>query len=390
MNIIKKDISAIKPYNYNPRNNDKAIDVVANSIKEFGFKVPIIIDKNNIIVTGHTRYKASIKLGLDSVPCIIADDLTEEQIKAFRIADNKTSEIATWDSELLNKELKELSNLQIDMLDYGFKEIDLNFNEEIDDYIIDEEDIKNSIPKSKKGEIYKLGNNVLMCGDSTDINDVKKLVGKNKMDLLITDPPYNVNYNGKTKDKLTIQNDNLENNDFKNFLKKSFKAADLVMKKGAVFYIWHSDTESLSFRQACNEINWDIRECLIWNKNAFVMGRQDYQWKHEPCLYGWKSGASHIWNGDRKQATVIDLNKPVRSELHPTMKPVELFSYQIRNSSNKHDNVLDLFGGSGTSLIACENLNRHCYTMELDPRYVDVIIKRWEEKTGEKSSLIKE
>lgn len=389
MNIIKKDISAIKPYNYNPRNNDKAIDVVANSIKEFGFKVPIIIDKNNIIVTGHTRYKASIKLGLDSVPCIIADDLTEEQIKAFRIADNKTSEIATWDSELLNKELKELSNLQIDMLDYGFKEIDFNFNEEIDDYIIDEEDIKNSIPKSKKGEIYKLGNHVLMCGDSTDVKDVNKLVGNNKIDLLITDPPYNVNYNGKTKDKLTIQNDNLGKNDFKNFLKKSFKAADLVMKKGAVFYIWHSDTESLNFRQACDEINWDIRECLIWNKNAFVMGRQDYQWKHEPCLYGWKSGASHIWNGDRKQATVIDLNKPVRSELHPTMKPVELFSYQIRNSSNKYDNVLDLFGGSGTSLIACENLNRHCYTMELDPRYVDVIIKRWEESTGKKAEIIK-
>lgn len=389
MNIIKKDISAIKPYNYNPRNNDKAIDVVANSIKEFGFKVPIIIDKNNIIVTGHTRYKASIKLGLDSVPCIIADDLTEEQIKAFRIADNKTSEIATWDSELLNKELKELSDFKIDMLDYGFKEIDLNFNEDIDYYIVDEEEIKNIIPKSKRGEVYKLGNHVLMCGDSTDVKDVNKLVGKNKMDLLITDPPYNVNYNGKTKDKLTIQNDNLGKNDFKNFLKKSFKAADLVMKKGAVFYIWHSDTESLSFRQACNEINWDIRECLIWNKNAFVMGRQDYQWKHEPCLYGWKSGASHIWNGDRKQATVIDLNKPVRSELHPTMKPVELFSYQIKNSSNKYDNVLDLFGGSGTSLIACENLNRHCYTMELDPRYVDVIIKRWEESTGKKAEIIK-
>lgn len=389
MNIIKKDISAIKLYNYNPRNNDKAIDVVANSIKEFGFKVPIIIDKNNIIVTGHTRYKASIKLGLDSVPCIIADDLTEEQIKAFRIADNKTSEIATWDSELLNKELKELSDLKINMLDYGFKEIELNFNDEIDDYIIDEEEIKNSIPKSKRGEVYKLGNHILMCGDSTDIKDVKKLVGNNKMDLLITDPPYNVNYSGKTKDKLTIQNDNLENNDFKNFLKKSFNAADLVMKKGAVFYIWHSDTESLNFRQACDEINWDIRECLIWNKNAFVMGRQDYQWKHEPCLYGWKPGASHIWNGDRKQATVIDLNKPVRSELHPTMKPVELFSYQIRNSSNKYDNVLDLFGGSGTSLIACENLNRHCYTMELDPRYVDVIIKRWEESTGKKAEIIK-
>lgn len=385
------NIEDLKPYENNPRNNDKAVDFVASSIKDFGFKVPIVIDKNNVIVTGHTRYKASVKLGIKKVPCIIASDLTEEQIKAFRIADNKTSELSTWNIDLLNSELKELDDLDIDMLDFGFKEIDFNFKEfQEDNFEIDEEEINRIIPASKRGQVYRLDNHFLMCGDSTSIDDVNKLVKNNKMDLLITDPPYNINYEGKTKDKLVIKNDNMEENKFIEFLIDSFAAADSVMKPGAAFYIWHSDTESINFRNACKHVKWKLRECLIWNKNHFTLGRQDYQWKHEPCLYGWKDGATHTWNSDRKQSTVIDIDKPFRSELHPTMKPVELFSYQIKNSSIKDENILDIFGGSGTALIACENLSRNCFMMELDPRYVDVIIKRWEDYTGKKAVLLSE
>lgn len=391
MNIVEKSINSIKVYDNNPRNNDKAVDSVAKSIEDFGFKVPIVIDNDNIIVTGHTRYKASIKLGFEKVPCIIADDLTEEQIKAFRIADNKTSEISSWDMELLNKELKELNDLEINMIDFGFKENELTFDEIIeDDFELDEETIKNKIPATKLGQIYKLGNHRLMCGDSTSIDDVKRLAGSINMDLLITDPPYNINYEGKTKDKLVIKNDNMEENKFIKFLIDSFAAADSVMKPGAAFYIWHSDTESINFRNACKYVKWKLRECLIWNKNHFTLGRQDYQWKHEPCLYGWKDGATHTWNSDRKQSTVIDIDKPFRSELHPTMKPVELFSYQIKNSSIKDENVLDIFGGSGTTLIACEQIGRNCFMMELDPRYIDVIIERWEKFTDKKAELIEE
>lgn len=210
-----------------------------------------------------------------------------------------------------------------------------------------------------------------------------------KVDLLITDPPYNVDYEGKTEDALTIENDSMSNDDFREFLFLAFNAADSVMKEGAAFYIWHADSEGYNFRGACFDNGWQVRQCLIWNKNCMVMGRQDYQWKHEPCLYGWKSGAAHSWYNDRSQTTVMDFNKPSRNGEHPTMKPVELFAYQINNSSKEHDVVLDIFGGSGTTLIACEQLNRSCYTMELDPKYCDVIIKRWENLTGEKATLIK-
>lgn len=387
MNIIEKDIKEIIPYDRNPRNNDKAIESVANSIKEFGFKVPIVIDKDNIIVTGHTRHKAAIKLGIEKVPCIVAKDLSDEKIKAFRIADNKTSEISTWNIDLLNQELQELDNLDISLIEFGFKENELKFNEVVeDDYEID----INRKSISKRGQVYQLDNHRLMCGDSTLIADVKKLVKDNVIDLFITDPPYNINYEGKTKERLSIQNDNLCNKDFEDLLYKAFKNADEVMKLGAVFYIWHSDMESIRFRNACIKSKWLLKECLIWNKNIFVLGRQDYQWKHEPCLYGWKDGAAHTWNSDRTQSTILDFNKPMKSELHPTMKPIELFAYQIKNSSLEKENVLDLFGGSGTTLIASEQINRNSFLMELDPIYVDVIIERWEKFTGKKAKLVEE
>ena len=217
--------------------------------------------------------------------------------------------------------------------------------------------------------------------------DVALLMGEIKADLYITDPPYNVAYVGKTQDAMTIQNDSMADNEFQHFLTSAFNAADKVMKEGAVFYIWHADSEGYNFRKACRDVDWQLRETLIWNKNSLVLGRQDYQWKHEPCLYGWKKG-SHSWYGDRKQTTVIDMDRPTASRLHPTMKPVKLFAYLLSNSSKREDVVLDSFGGSGTSIIACEQLGRKCYMMELDPRYIDVIIARWEKFTGKKAKKI--
>lgn len=208
--------------------------------------------------------------------------------------------------------------------------------------------------------------------------------------MLLTDPPYNVAYEGKTKDKLTIKNDSLEDSAFRAFLRDAFTAADTVMKAGAVFYIWHADSEGYNFRGACHDIAWKVREVLIWNKNSMVLGRQDYQWKHEPCLYGWKEGASHLWASDRKQTTVIDFKRPTRSEIHPTMKPIGLFDYQIKNNTKGGDAVLDLFSGSGTTIMACEQNGRRAYAMELDPRYVDAAIDRWEKFTGQKAVKINE
>lgn len=385
MNIINIELKKIKQYEKNPRKNDEAVGPVAESIKEFGFKCPIILDKDNVIIAGHTRYKAAKQLKLKEVPCIVADDLTEEQIKAFRLADNKVGEIAEWDFDLLNMELESIS---FDMSSFGFNILNEEEEKEIEEDEYDlEEKLKNiEEPKSKYGDIYQLGKHRLMCGDSTKIEDVEKLMNGVKVDLLITDPPYNVNYEGGNG--LKIKNDNMDNDNFRKFLTDAFSTADSVMKEGAVFYIWHADSEGYNFRGACFDNNWKVRQCLIWNKNSMVMGRQDYHWKHEPCLYGWKDGASHLWASDRKQTTILDFDKPTKNAEHPTMKPVKLFDYQIKNNTKKDDIVLDLFGGSGTTLIACEQNGRISYNMELDPKYIDVIIDRWETLTGEKAILL--
>lgn len=378
--IIYKNIDELVPYENNPRDNTAAIDAVAASIKEFGFKNPIIIDGDNVIVAGHTRLKAAQKLKIQNVPCVVADDLTQEQVNAFRLADNKTAELAEWDLELLNSELELIDG--IDMTEFGF-ELDIADDQEVVEDEFDEELPEE--PQTKLGDIYQLGRHRLMCGDSTDVNSVKTLMGGYKADLLLTDPPYNVAYEGKTKDALTIKNDSMSNDKFREFLRSAFTAADENMKQGAVFYIWHADLEGYNFRGACFDVGWTVRQCLIWNKNSMVLGRQDYQWKHEPCLYGWKEGAGHLWAADRKQTTVLNFDRPQRNGEHPTMKPVALFDYQILNNTKGGDIVLDLFGGSGTTIMACEQNGRNAYVMEFDPRYVDVIIKRWEEFTGEKA-----
>lgn len=384
MQVQSIKISEVKPYDKNPRKNDDGVDAVANSIKEFGWQQPIVVDKDNIIIVGHTRYKAAKKLGMDKVPVVVADSLSPEQVKAYRLADNKTGELTDWDMGLLDDELADIAD--IDMSDFGF---DLDLGD--DEAKVQEDDFDEEVPeepKSKLGQIYQLGRHRLMCGDSTKSEMVKKLVGGVQCDLLLTDPPYNVGYEGKQKSKMTIKNDRQEDDEFYKFLFNAFSAAKDNLKQGASFYIWYASSEAANFNNAANNSGLSVREELIWEKNNLVMGRQDYQWKHEPCLYGWVEGGSHSWYSDRKQTTVMHFDKPQRSDLHPTMKPVALFDYQIKNSTKSGDVVLDLFGGSGTTIMACEQDGRNACVMEYDPKYVDVIIKRWEDFTGKKAELI--
>lgn len=384
MQVQSIKISEVKPYDKNPRNNDQGVDAVAKSIKEFNWQQPIVVDKDNIIIVGHTRYKAAKKLGMDKVPVVVADNLSPEQVKAYRLADNKTGELTDWDMGLLDDELADIAD--IDMSDFGF-----NLDLDDDEAKVQEDDFDEEVPeepKSKLGQIYQLGRHRLMCGDSTKTEDVKKLVGGVQCDLLLTDPPYNVGYEGKQKSKMTIKNDRQEDDEFYKFLFDAFNAAKDNLKQGASFYIWYASSEAANFNNAANNSGLSVREELIWEKNNLVMGRQDYQWKHEPCLYGWVEGGSHSWYSDRKQTTVMHFDKPQRADLHPTMKPVALFDYQIKNSTKSGDVVLDLFGGSGTTIMACEQDGRNACVMEYDPKYVDVIIKRWEDFTGKKAELI--
>lgn len=395
MKVETVSIDKIKPYENNPRNNDDAVDAVANSIKEFGWQQPIVVDANGVIIAGHTRYKAAKKLGYKEVPIVVADNLTKEQVNAYRLADNKSGELAEWDDAELQEELDKI--MDIDMSDFGFDLDTALENDEVidDDY---EEEVP-EIPKSKPGQIYQLGRHRLMCGDSTKPEDVEKLMNDQRADLLITDPPYNVDYSskdfGRTKMSKTrknndIANDKMDDEKFKQFLVSAFSNAAQCMKLGAAFYIWFSDLATVQFNDAATESGLDVKETLIWVKNNFVLGRQDYQHKHEPCLYGWIKGGSHSWYSDRKQTTILNFDKPQRSDLHPTMKPIPLFDYQIKNSPKSGDIVLDLFGGSGTTLMACEQNGRNAYLMEFDPRYVDVIIDRWEKFTGNTAKLIQE
>lgn len=383
MEIIIKGIDEIWPYENNPRVNDGAVGAVAESIREFGFQQPIVVDRDGVIIAGHTRYKAAQRLGLTEVPVVVADNLTDEQVRAYRLADNKTGELAEWDFSALEEELAGIGEL--DMSLFGFEPKEMKEPEEIteDDY----EEEPPEVPKARVGDIYQLGRHRLMCGDSTDVQSVQKLC-QGQVDLLLTDPPYGVDYTGKTKDALKIQNDAKTDEALRDMLADAFSAADAVMKPGAVFYIWHADSKSLVFRLACQMAGWEVRQVLIWAKNTMVMGRQDYQWKHEPCLYGWKEGAGHLWASDRKQTTILEFDRPTKNKEHPTMKPVKLFDYQIQNNTKGGDIVLDLFGGSGTTIIACEQDGRCARVMELDPRYVDVIIDRWEKLTGERAVKI--
>lgn len=385
MNIVEKRIKELTPFENNPRHNDGAVEVVANSIKEFGFKVPVIVDKDNVIVAGHTRIKAAELLGIEKVPVIVASDLTDEQVKAFRLADNKTAEIAKWDYEKLEIELQGIAS--IDMGDFGF-ELELD-NISIDSYGDEEYEVSIPVePKCKLGDTYKLGNHILMCGDSTSPESVRRLIGDRDVDLLLTDPPYNVDYVGKTDEALTMANDAMDDEQYVQFLVEAISNAVEHLKEGASYYIFHADSEGLAVRMAVNESGLRVRQCLIWVKNSIVMGRQDYHWKHEPILYGWKDGAAHYFVNDRTQSTIFEADRPQRNDVHPTMKPLPLIKRLVANSTRPGDVVLDLFGGSGTTLIACEEMNRRCFMMEYDPGYCDVIIDRWIKFTGKEAEAL--
>jgi len=408
MQIVYMSVNDLNPYKNNPRKNDQAVAMVKESIQDFGFKVPITIDKDNVVVTGHTRLKAAKELGMTEVPCIVLDDLTQDQVKAFRLVDNRTSEIAEWDFTALEIELNEI---KMDMSEFRFEIPGVE-----EDIVEDDYEVRlPAHPTSRVGEIYKLGRHVLMCGDTTNSDHMKQLMGDKVADLIVTDPPY-IDYETAAGN---IMNDKLEGNIFERFLTDSFITQNAYLKKGGSFYIWHSDSYGNHFRNACDAAGWKVRQCLIWNKNAFTMGRQDYQWKHEPCLYGWKDGAAHYFVDDRGFSTIIedklDLNKmkikelkalvkqllepkvattiiaedkPSKNAEHPTMKPVKIIGRMISNSSRRGEIVQDAFAGSGTAVIAAEQLGRTCYMMELDPKYVDVIIDRFQNFTGVKAERI--
>lgn len=372
LKIVIKNISELKAYENNPRKNNQAVDAVASSIKEFGFKVPVIITNENVIVAGHTRIKACEKLGITKVPCIVADDLNEDQIRAFRLVDNRTAEIADWD---LDKLKLEFDNIELDLDLFGFEELQKKLSGDQEDDDFDETAAIPEVAYSQKGDIFELNGHRLMCGDSTDPTIVERLMNGATADMIFTDPPYNVDYEGATGMK--IKNDKQKDSDFLAFLSDSFSNMANSLKAGGAVYCCHADTEGLNFRTAFKGAGLKLSSCLIWVKNSLVLSRQDYHWRHEPILYGWKEGASHYFAEDRTQDTIWEYDKPKANDLHPTMKPIPLVARAISNSSRKNEIVLDLFGGSGTTLIASEKLNRRAYLMELDERYMDVIVKRY-------------
>lgn len=375
------------PFARNSRtHSDEQVAQIAASIREFGWTNPILIDGENGIIAGHGRLLAARKLGMAEVPAIVLDHLTDAQRRALVIADNKLALNAGWDFEMLASEIEGLGEEGFDLSLLGFDDSELNaLLAEKTEGLTDPDDVPEppADPVSVLGDVWVLGKHRLMCGDSTSVDDMEKLTAGQMVDMWLTDPPYNVAYEGSTKDKLTIQNDNMADDEFRQFLRDAYVTASTVMKPGAVFYIWHADSEGYNFRGAARDAGWTVRQCLIWKKSSQVMGRQDYHWRHEPCLYGWKDGAGHLWASDRKQTTILEFDKPSRNGEHPTMKPVVLFEYQMLNNTKGGDIVLDSFGGSGTTLIAAEKNGRIARLMELDPKYCDVIIKRWQEFTGQ-------
>ncbi len=389
--IVYVAIGSLAPYQQNARtHSDAQIAQIAASIAEFGFVNPILVSRDGIVVAGHGRLEAAKKLGMKQVPVIVLDQLTPAQRRALVIADNKIAENAGWDEELLQAELAAIrDDDEVDLSLLGFSD------DELEDLLAGLEGTNEGLtaedaipevqdkPITELHDVWLLGKHRLMCGDSTRIEDVKMLMAGGEADLLLTDPPYNVSYEGGTG--LTIKNDDMEDTQFRKFLRDAFVAAATVMKPGAAFYVWHADSEGYNFRGACRDAGLTVRQCLIWKKSSLVMGRQDYHWKHEPCLYGWKDGAGHLWAADRKQTTVLEFDKPSTNDVHPTMKPVALFEYQMLNNTKGADVVLDIFAGSGTTAIACEKHGRYARLMELDPKFCDVIIRRWREFTGQQA-----
>jgi len=378
------------PYVRNPRKNDHAVEQMAGAIRGFGFRIPIVAKSTGEVIDGHLRLKAALKMGLQSVPVVLADELTESQIKAFRILANRSATWAEWDDELLGIELTELKDAGFDLALTGFSPEEWDAliagGETSEDGLTDDDAVPEVTenPISRTGDIWLLGEHKLICGDATKPEDYQALLGDELVDMTFTDPPYNVNYANTAKDKMRgknrpILNDNL-GIEFGTFLVAACKNV-LNVTKGAV-YIAMSSSELDTLQAAFREAGGRWSTFIIWAKNTFTLGRADYQRQYEPILYGWREGADHFWCGARDQGDVWNIKKPHKNDLHPTMKPVELVERAVRNSSKTKDLVLDPFGGSGTTLIACEKAGRRARLIELDPKYVDVIVKRWQEFTG--------
>ncbi len=390
-------IGDLKPYERNAKLHPKEqVEQIKNSIKEFGFNDPVAVWKDSEIIEGHGRLLAAQELGLTEIPIIRLDSLTDQQRKAYMLAHNKLTMNSDFDMKILAEEIENI--LDFDMSNFGF---DVMFDEDEvveDDYTpeVPEE------PKAKLGDIYQLGRHRLMCGDSTSQSDVQLLLNGELMDMVLTDPPYNVNYKGTAG---TIINDNMKSSEFRQFLKKAFINIRTSLKNGCSFHIWYADSEGYNFRGACSDAGLTVRQQLIWVKNSATIGRQDFQHQYEsvlsglsldestqepqegfsPCLYGWKDGAAHKWYKKRKERDVMFFDKPRASKEHPTMKPILLFDYEMQCNTKSGDSVLDLFGGSGTLIMAAEQNKRTAYVMEYDPKFVDVIIDRWEKFTGQKA-----
>ena len=396
MNIQKISIEKLKPAEYNPRKDlkpeDEEYQKIKKSLIEFGYVAPVIVNADMTVIGGHQRLKVLKELGYTEIECNIVD-LDKNKEKALNIALNKIT--GEWDNTKLEELLAELkeADIDMDMTGFSFDEVDDMLKDitgsKEDDFDVDQALNEIEEPTSKPGDVWILGRHRLMCGNSTQKEDVMRLMNNQEADMLLTDPPYNVDYEGKTSEALKIENDNMSETEFYNFLIDAFRNMFESVKYGGSIYVFHADTEGLNFRNAFKAVGFKLAQCLVWVKNTFVMGRQDYQWRHEPILYGWKEGAGHYFVDNRKQSTVLEFDKPSRNAEHPTMKPIDLLVYLIKNSSKENDIILDLFGGSGSTLIAAEQIQRTCYAMELDPKYCDVIIRRWENLTGQKAVLEK-
>ena len=388
------DIKDLIPYARNARtHSDEQVAQIAASIKEFGFLSPIIISKDNTILCGHGRFYAAQKLGLEKVPCIKEEYLTETQKRAYILADNKLSLNAGWDNEMLAVELTELQNEDFDLGLTGFDEKELEdlFDNGSTDGIEDDDyDLDAALNKAafvKRGDVWTVGRHKLMCGDATSQEDVNTLMEDKKANLIVTDPPYNVAF--ESSDGLSIKNDKMENTKFYEFLLAAFKNMADHLEKGGAAYVFHADTEGLNFRKAFIDAGFHLSGCCIWVKNSLVLGRSDYQWQHEPVLYGFLQNGKHYWskNAGRSQTTIWNFDKPKKNKNHPTSKPLDLLAYPIGNSSQENAIVIDTFGGSGSTLMTCEQTNRTCYMMELDEKYASVILRRYVEDTGDDENV---
>lgn len=385
MNLV--DIDKLIPYVNNARTHSKEqINKLRASIREFGFINPVIIDRDYNVIAGHGRIMASKEEGIDKVPCVFVDYLTDAQKKAYILADNRMALDADWDEKLLKVEIESLQGADFDLNLTGFDEAELMdiFGDDNQSRAKDDDfDLTAALEKAsfvEKGDVWTVGRHRLMCGDATSSEDVSTLMGNTKANLILTDPPYGVSF--KSSSGLTIQNDSMKNEEFYNFLLASFKCMAEHLENGGSAYVFHADTEGLNFRKAFIDAGFHLAGCCIWVKDSLVLGRSDYQWQHEPVLYGFVQNGKHKWYSDRKQTTIWNFDKPKRNANHPTSKPLDLLSYPIGNSTQENGVVIDTFGGSGSTMMACEQMNRICYMMELDEKYASVILRRYVENTN--------